>query len=51
MLQPLFRGLENVSEETAIIEVTPKGDFVTYGVGVSFMGMRDTENARGRAVV
>ncbi len=51
VLQPLFRGLENVSEDTAVIEVTPRGDFVTYGVGVSLMGMRDTENARGRAAV
>ena len=51
VLQPLFRGLENVSADTAILEVTPQGDFVTYGVGVSLMGMRDTVNARGRAPV
>ena len=50
----LFRGLENVPDDdasTAIIEVTPQGDFVTYGVGVSLMGMRDTQNARGRVQV
>ena len=31
------------------IGVLPVGDFVTYGVGVSVLGMRDTELARGRA--
>ncbi|MGI9824588.1 pyridoxamine 5'-phosphate oxidase family protein [Agromyces sp. Marseille-Q5079] len=30
------------------IGVRPTGDFVTYGVGVSAMGMRDTEQAQGR---
>lgn len=30
------------------IAVRPTGDFVTYGVGVSVLAMRDTERARGR---
>ena len=50
----LFRGLENVPDDdasTAIIAITPKADFVTYGVGVSLMGMRDTQKARGRVSV
>ncbi|MCO6451395.1 MAG: pyridoxamine 5'-phosphate oxidase family protein [Caldilineales bacterium] len=49
--QALFRGLENkddVRETSRIIEVTPESDCITYGVGVSLMGMRDTANARGR---
>lgn len=34
-----------------LIEVTPVGEFVTYGVGVSLMQMRHPEQARGRAPV
>lgn len=34
--------------ELIAIGVRPAGDFVTYGVGVSILGMRDTEAARGR---
>ncbi|MFF2370474.1 pyridoxamine 5'-phosphate oxidase family protein [Agromyces sp. NPDC058110] len=30
------------------VRVRPIGDFVTYGVGVSALGMRDTEAAAGR---
>jgi len=30
------------------VAVRPTGDFVTYGVGVSALGMRDTELAAGR---
>ena len=54
VIKALFRGLETspeTSEPYAIIEVTPCKDFLTYGVGVSLMGMRDTVNARGRAAV
>lgn len=34
-----------------IIEITPVGEFVTYGVGVPLMDMREPEKARGRAPV
>lgn len=34
-----------------IIEVTPVGHFVTYGVGTSLLGMRDHQNAGGRVAV
>ena len=37
--------------DACLIEVTPVGEFVTYGIGVSLMQMRDTEQARGRAPV
>lgn len=37
--------------ESCLIKVTPRGEFVTYGVGVSLMQMRDPEQARGRAPV
>ncbi len=50
----LFRGMadaEDIRKNTAIIAVEPEGDFVTYGVGVSLMEMRDTTKARGRAPV
>jgi hypothetical protein len=49
----LLHGLEvtDGGERGALvgIGVRPTGDFVTYGVGVSVLGMRDTELARGRA--
>ncbi|MRG59737.1 hypothetical protein GE115_07635 [Agromyces sp. CFH 90414] len=48
----LLHGLElNDDEPIIAVAVRPTGDFVTYGVGVSIMGMRDTQNAVGRAAV
>ncbi len=51
--EALLHGLEvtDGGERGALvgIGVLPVGDFVTYGVGVSVLGMRDTELARGRA--
>ena len=37
--------------QSSVIVVEPVGEFVTYGVGVSLMEMRDTVKARGRAPV
>ncbi len=54
ILQALMRGLQNdpeVRQTTCVIEVTPVKDFVTYGVGVPLMTMRDPQQARGRAPV
>lgn len=49
----LTKGLElseDGSRGTLLgIGVRPTGDFITYGVGVSVVKMRDTEAARGRA--
>ncbi|WP_353815297.1 pyridoxamine 5'-phosphate oxidase family protein [Agromyces sp. SYSU T00266] len=49
----LLHGLEvtDGGERGALVGIglRPRGDFVTYGVGVSVLGMRDTELARGRA--
>ena len=36
---------------STVIVVEPVGEFVTYGVGISLMEMRDTVKARGRAPV
>jgi hypothetical protein len=33
------------------LEVSPRGHFATYGVGVSLLTMRDPERARGRVAV
>jgi Pyridoxamine 5'-phosphate oxidase len=47
----LFRGLEfdrDVMEETAIIRVVPRGEFVTYGVAMPMMRMRKPSEAKGR---
>ena len=54
LLQAVFRGLaenEQLVADSCLIEVTPVKDFITYGVGVSLMQMRDTKKARGRAPV
>ena len=54
VLKALHQGVEQSDEEVAfacVIGIAPVGDFVTYGVGVSLMTMRDTEKARGRAAV
>lgn len=49
----LTRGLEVQDGPAAHVgvRITPHGDFVTYGVGTSLLGMRDTAAARGRAPV
>ena len=36
---------------SCIVEITPVGEFVTYGVGVRLMDMREPDKARGRAPV
>ncbi len=36
---------------SCLVEITPLGEFVTYGVGVRLIEMRDPEKARGRAPV
>jgi hypothetical protein len=54
ILQAVFRGLANNQEMMAgscLIEVTPEKEFITYGVGVPLLQMRDPEKARGRAPV
>jgi hypothetical protein len=50
----LFRGMEADAELIAnyrVIVVEPVGDFITYGVGVSLLELRDPKKARGRAPV
>lgn len=54
VLHSLLRGLETDTETLAtmcVIEVQPVGDFITYGVGIPMMTMRQPEKARGRAPV
>lgn len=54
LLQAVFRDLANDKEVMAsscLIEVTPVKEFITYGVGIPLMQMRDPEKARGRAPV
>jgi hypothetical protein len=54
LLQAVFRVVDKDAAQVAnscIIEVTPEKEFVTYGVGVSLMQMRQPEQARGRAPV
>lgn len=54
VLKRLLRGLEKDEELLAsmcILEIEPQGEFVTYGVGVPLMAMRDAKKARRRAPV
>jgi hypothetical protein len=54
ILQAIYRGMAEDPErlaDTILIEVTPVKEFVTYGIGVSLMQMRDPVQARGRAPV
>ena len=48
VMAELTRGIEVDESDHVVVEIVPAGDFVTYGVGVSLLGMRDTVNARGR---
>lgn len=54
LIQKLYRGMEvdqSVRENTCIIEVTAEKEFITYGVGIPLMDMRDPQKARGRVSV
>jgi Pyridoxamine 5'-phosphate oxidase len=54
IVEKLLHGLdigEGGLAAHTVVEVTPVGQFVTYGVGVRVTQMRDTELARGRAAV
>ena len=54
ILHKLMRGLEEDQEKLGtfcVIEIDPVGEFVTYGVGIPLMTMREPEKARGRAPV
>lgn len=54
LLRALFQHKADDHEMVAgscIVEITPVGEFVTYGVGVRLMDMREPEKARGRAPV
>lgn len=54
VLAAILRGMANDDKmvaESCLVEITPVKDFVTYGIGVSLMQMRDPELARGRAPV
>lgn len=47
----LLAGLEgdDLLAHSVIVEVAPKGEFITYGVGVSLRTMLKPEEAKGRA--
>jgi uncharacterized pyridoxamine 5'-phosphate oxidase family protein len=54
ILDVVYRGMEiddSFKAESVVIEIEPIKDFVTYGVGVSLMDMRDPKKARGRVAV
>jgi nitroimidazol reductase NimA-like FMN-containing flavoprotein (pyridoxamine 5'-phosphate oxidase superfamily) len=54
ILQALPHDVAENQEKLAglyLIEVTPQKDFLTYGIGVSLLQMRDPAQARGRAPV
>ncbi|HSR46121.1 MAG TPA: pyridoxamine 5'-phosphate oxidase family protein [Acidimicrobiia bacterium] len=54
IVQRIYRGMEvteQIRRDTCVIKVTPTGDFVTYGIGVPMIRMRNPEEAQGRAPV
>ena len=54
LVRAAFRGIADdagVLPELCLIEITPAGQFLTYGIGVPLMRMRHPEQARGRAPV
>jgi len=53
LLQAIFRGAidDELIAGAVLIEVTPVGEFITYGVGISLGQMRKPELARGRAPI
>lgn len=54
MLRAILGGKmdeRNVAEASCVIEIAPEGEFVTYGIAVPLMDMREPEKARGRAPV
>lgn len=52
ILQAIFRGVGlDLIAGSCLIEVTPEGEFVTYGIGIPLMKMREPEQARGRSPV
>ena len=54
LLEKLYHGVARDREKMArysLIEVTPVGDFLTYGIGMSLLDMRDPDKARERVPV
>ena len=54
VIEALMRGMAEDAErvaKTSLLEIHPTGDFVTYGVGVPLLDMRDPKKARGRAPI
>jgi hypothetical protein len=54
LLRALFQHKTDDRELIAgacVMEITPLGEFVTYGVGIRLLDMREPEKARGRAPV
>jgi hypothetical protein len=54
IVRAIFRDMADnqaLMAESCLIEVTPVNDFVTYGIGIPLLKMRDPEQARGRAPV
>jgi nitroimidazol reductase NimA-like FMN-containing flavoprotein (pyridoxamine 5'-phosphate oxidase superfamily) len=54
VLSALYRDVVKDTEQMAascVIEVTPVGEFITYGIGMPLTQMRFPEKARGRVAV
>ena len=54
LLERFYHGMAEDREKMArysLIDVKPEKEFLTYGIGVSLLDMRDTQKARKRAPV
>jgi hypothetical protein len=46
-----LKPADELKQHTAVIEITPKGDFITYGIGVPLKTMLRPAEAAGRTPV
>ncbi len=54
LLKAVFRHKaddKSFMKDNCLIEITPEGDFITYGIGIPLIKMSQPELARGRAPV
>ena len=54
IVRAIFRGMADdraLMAGSCLIEVMPINDFVTYGIGIPLLKMRDPKQARGRVPV
>ncbi len=52
VFEAIHRGMvvdDEMVQNSCVVEIAPVKDFITYGIGVPMMAMRDPQKAAGRA--